>query len=46
MSVPGLESVDGSGDILYEISISGMFPLDGPAIFVKTDKLSFLVEVI
>jgi len=31
------------GDTAYEISMSGMFPLDGPAASAEADKLSFLV---
>lgn len=46
MSAPGRESLDRDGDILYETSTSGMFPLDGPAAFAEADKLSFLAEAI
>ncbi|KAM4063878.1 hypothetical protein HRG_012533 [Hirsutella rhossiliensis] len=44
MSAPNPESADQGGDILYETSTSGVFPLDGPAAFAEVDKLSFLAE--
>ncbi|XP_044718874.1 ATP-dependent DNA helicase PIF1 [Hirsutella rhossiliensis] len=33
-------------DPVYETSTSGMFPLDGPAAFAETDKLSFLADIV
>ncbi|KJZ67959.1 hypothetical protein HIM_12653 [Hirsutella minnesotensis 3608] len=32
-------------DTVCETSASGMFPLDGPAAFAETDKLSFLADI-
>lgn len=46
MSASDLESIDRGGDIVYETSTSGMFPLDGPTAFAEVDKLSFLAEAI
>lgn len=43
---PAPETIDRDGNILYETSTSGMFPLDGPAAFAEADKLSFLANVI
>jgi len=43
---PALEpepTAGNGGDTVYEMSTSGMFPLDGPAAFAEADKLSFLV---
>ncbi|KAJ3568908.1 hypothetical protein NPX13_g6264 [Xylaria arbuscula] len=45
-STLGPETTSRSGDVLYETSTSGMFPLDGPAAFAQVDKLSFLAEAI
>ena len=33
-------------DTVCETSTSGMFPLDGPAAFADTDKLSFLADIV
>ncbi|KAM4064102.1 Arrestin-lik [Hirsutella rhossiliensis] len=33
-------------DTVCEMSTSGMFPLDGPAAFADTDKLSFLADIV
>jgi hypothetical protein len=46
ISAPGPGGVDRDDHILYEMSTSGMFPLDGPAAFAEVDKLSFVAEAI
>ncbi|KAH7137532.1 hypothetical protein B0J13DRAFT_640081 [Dactylonectria estremocensis] len=45
-SIPGPEDADGNGDVIFKMTSSGMFPLDGPAAFEEADKLSFLADAI
>jgi hypothetical protein len=46
-SVPSLDPTDrDSGDTVYEMLSSGIFPLDRPAAFAEADKLSFLADAI
>ncbi|EWY79575.1 hypothetical protein FOYG_17269 [Fusarium oxysporum NRRL 32931] len=43
-SVLDKDQTDANGDVVYETSSSGMFPLDEPATFSEADKLSFLAD--
>ncbi|EWY79571.1 hypothetical protein FOYG_17265 [Fusarium oxysporum NRRL 32931] len=40
------DDADGDGEVVYETSSSGMFPLDGPTAFEEADKLSFLADAL
>ncbi|KAM4066746.1 PIF1-like helicase [Hirsutella rhossiliensis] len=44
--VPDSAAIGQEVDTVCETSTSGMFPLDGPAAFAESDKLSFLAEVV
>ncbi|XP_044714692.1 PIF1-like helicase domain-containing protein [Hirsutella rhossiliensis] len=44
--VPDSAAVGLEVDTVCETSTSGMFPLDGPAAFAETDKLSFLADIV
>ncbi|XP_044715046.1 PIF1 protein [Hirsutella rhossiliensis] len=44
--VAGSAAIGQEVDPVYETSSSGMFPLDGPAAFAETDKLSFLADIV
>ncbi|XP_044718875.1 PIF1 protein [Hirsutella rhossiliensis] len=44
--VPDSAAIGQEVDPVYETSTSGMFPLDGPAAFAETDKLSFLADIV
>ncbi|KAM4058291.1 PIF1-like helicase [Hirsutella rhossiliensis] len=44
--VPDSAAIGQDVDIVCETSTSGMFPLDGPAAFADTDKLSFLADIV
>ncbi|KJZ70576.1 hypothetical protein HIM_10044 [Hirsutella minnesotensis 3608] len=44
--VPDTAAIGQEADTVCETSASGMFPLDGPAAFADTDKLSFLADIV
>ncbi|KJZ70132.1 hypothetical protein HIM_10473 [Hirsutella minnesotensis 3608] len=43
---PDSAALSQEADTVCETSTSGMFPLDGPAAFAETDKLSFLADIV
>ncbi|KAM4061599.1 PIF1-like helicase [Hirsutella rhossiliensis] len=44
--VPDSAAIGQEVDTVCETSTSGMFPLDGPAAFAESDKLSFLADIV
>ncbi|XP_044721137.1 ATP-dependent DNA helicase PIF1 [Hirsutella rhossiliensis] len=44
--VPDSAAIGLEVDAVCEMSASGMFPLNGPAAFAETDKLSFLADIV
>ncbi|KAM4062555.1 PIF1 protein [Hirsutella rhossiliensis] len=44
--VPDSAAIGLDVDAVCETSTSGMFPLNGPAAFAETDKLSFLADIV